>query len=198
VGDAAKQNAKRLKADRQQGSGEQRRAPEPRFLLIGQVVGAHGVRGELKVQILTEDAQRFGLLEQVFIGLEDEEPVAWPLEGYRLHMGRALLKLRGCDDRSAAAAMRDYLVQVPREEAIPLEEGEYFEHQILGLEVWTAAGEPLGEVVDILYTAANEVYVVRRPNLGHHELLIPAIEDVVLEIDLEAGRLVVELLEGLL
>jgi 16S rRNA processing protein RimM len=161
-------------------------------------VGAHGVRGELKVQILTVDARRFGLLEQVFIGLEDEEPVAWLLEGYRLHMGRVLLKLRGCDDRTAAAAMRGYLVQVPREEAIPLEEGEYFEHQILGLEVWTAAGELLGEVVDILYTAANEVYVVQGPNLGRRELLIPAIEDVVLEVDLEAGRLVVELLEGLL
>jgi 16S rRNA processing protein RimM len=167
-------------------------------LIIGQVVGAHGVRGELKVQILTEDARRFGLLKQVFIGLEDEEPVAWPLEGYRLHVGRALLKLRGCDDRSAAAALREYLVQVPREEAIPLEEGEYFEHQILGLEVWTAAGELLGEVVDVLYTAANEVYVVQGPNLTRRELLIPAIEDVVLEVDLEAGRLVVELLEGLL
>ncbi len=190
--------AKRLTADRQQGSGEQRRAPEPRFLVIGQVVGAHGVLGELKVQILTEDARRFGLLEQVYVGLEDEEPVAWSLEGYRLHTGRALLKLKGCDDRTAAAAMRGYLVQVPREEAIPLEEGEYFEHQILGLEVWTSAGELLGEVVDILYTAANEVYVVQGPNLGRRELLIPAIEDVVLEVDLEAGRLVVELLEGLL
>lgn len=196
--DAAKQSAKRLTADRQQGSGEQRRAPEPRFLVIGQVVGAHGVRGELKVQILTEDALRFGLLEQVYVSLEDEEPVAWSLEGYRLHMGRALLKLKGCDDRTAAAALRGYLVQVPREEAIPLEEGEYFEHQILGLKVWTSAGELLGEVVDILYTAANEVYVVQGPNLGRRELLIPAIEDVVLEVDLEAGRLVVELLEGLL
>ena len=196
--DAAKQSAKRLTADRQQGSGEQRRAPEPRFLIIGQVAGAHGVRGELKVQILTEDARRFGLLEQVFLGLEDEEPVAWPLEGYRLHKGQALLKLRGCGDRTAAAAMRGYLVQVPRKEAIPLEDGEYFEHQILGLEVWTAAGEPLGKVVDILYTAANEVYVVQGPNLGRRELLIPAIEDVVLEVDLEAGRLVIELLEGLL
>lgn len=196
--DAAKQSAKRLTADRQRGSGEQRRAPEPRFLVIGQVVGAHGVRGELKVQILTDDASRFGLLEQVFIGLEDEEPVAWSLEGFRLHGGRALLTLRGCSDRNAAMAMRGYLIQVPREDAIPLEEGEYFEHQILGLEVWTAAGEPLGQIVDILYTAANEVYVVQGPNLGRRELLLPAIEDVVLEVDLEAGRLVVELLEGLL
>jgi 16S rRNA processing protein RimM len=198
VDHAAKQSAKRLTTDRQQGSGEQRRTPEPRFLLIGQVVGAHGTGGELKVQILTEDARRFGLLEQVFIGLEDEEPVARPLEGYRLHKGLALLKLKGCGDRNAAAAMRGYLVQVPRDQAIPLEEGEYFEHQILGLEVWTAAGEPLGKVVDILYTGANEVYVVQGPSLGRREVLIPAIEDVVLEVDLEAGRLVVELLEGLL
>ena len=68
----------------------------------------------------------------------------------------------------------------------------------MGLEVWTAAGEPLGKVVDILYTGANEVYVVQGPSPGRGEVLIPAIEDVVLEVDLEAGRLVVELLEGLL
>jgi 16S rRNA processing protein RimM len=105
--------------------------------------------------------------------------------------------LAGCDDRAVAETLRTYLIQVPLEEAIPLEEDEYFEHQILGLEVWTAAGELLGEVAEILYTGANEVYVVR----GHsprREILVPAIEDVVQVVDLEAGKLVVELPEGLL
>jgi 16S rRNA processing protein RimM len=184
-------------ATQERGSGGQGRTPEPRFLAIGQVVGVHGVRGELKVEILTEDPHRFDLLRQVLVGLEDQEPVPWILESYRLHKGHALLKLQGCDDRTAAETLRGYLIQVRFEDALPLEEGEYFEHQIIGLQVWTAAGEPLGEVAEILYTGANDVYVVRGGSPGGRDILIPAIEDVVLEIDLDGGRLVVELPEGL-
>jgi 16S rRNA processing protein RimM len=167
-------------------------------LAIGRVAGVHGLRGELKVDILTDDPHRFGLLERVLVGLEDEEPVPWPLEGYRLHKGRVLLKLDNCDDRTTADTLRGHLIQVPLEEAIPLEEGQYFEHQILELDVWTAGGEHLGQVAEILYTGANEVYVVQAAGQRRRELLIPAIEDVVLEVDLEGSRLVVELPEGLL
>jgi 16S rRNA processing protein RimM len=198
------ETAERPTARQKRGSGGQGRAPEPRFLAIGQVIGVHGVRGELKVEILTDDPQRFGLLKEILVGLEDQEPVPWVLEGYRLHQGRALLKLRGCDDRVTAETLRGYLLQVRLEDALPLEEGEYFEYQIVGLEVWTAAGEHLGEVMEILHTGANDVYVVqgigpdRRGGRGPREILIPALEDVVLEVDLEDGRLVVELPEGLL
>jgi len=166
-------------------------------LTVGQVVGAHGVSGELKVEILTDDPQRFGLLKQIFLGLEDQEPEPWLLEGYRLHKKQALLRLRGCDDRSFAETLYGYLVQVPFDEALPLEEGEYFEYQIVGLQVFTTNGEPLGAIDEILFTGANEVYVVHSAAPGRRELLIPAIEGVVLEIDLAAGRVVVELPEGL-
>jgi 16S rRNA processing protein RimM len=178
------------------GSGGQAREPEPRYLAVGQVVGAHGLRGELKVRILTDDPQRFGQLRRVFMGQPGEEPKPWVLEGQRLHKGQVLLRLRGCRDRTAAAAFLHYLVQVPLAEAIPLEEGEYFEHQILGLGVWTPGDQFLGRVIDILYTGANEVYVVQDPT-GGKELLIPAIEGVVMVVDLEAERLVVELPAGL-
>jgi 16S rRNA processing protein RimM len=188
---------KRQASVEEQGSEEQGRTSEPRFLAVGQVVGVHGVRGELKVEILTQDPQRFGQLEQVFVGLEGQEPVPWPLEAYRLHQGRALLKLAQCNDRNTAETLRGCLIQVPFEEAIPLEEDEYYEHQILDLNVWTVAGEHLGQVVDIIYTGANEVYVVRPVDPARREILIPAIEDVVLEVDLEADRLVVELPVGL-
>ena len=189
--------AQRLNLQEARGSGGQGRAPEPRYLIIGQVSGAHGLRGEVKVATLTDDPQRFGALKQVFMGGEDEEPVPWALEGVRLHKGQALLQLEGCHDRAAAQALRGQLVQVPLEEAIPLEEGEYFEHQIIGLEVWTEAGECLGKVAHIIYTGANEVYVVHGVEPARPELLIPALEGVVLELDLESGRLVVELPEGL-
>lgn len=180
------------------GSGERGRASEPRFLAIGHVVGVHGIRGELKVELLTQDPHRFSQLERVFVGLEGQEPVPWALEAYRLHKGRALLKLAQCNDRSTAETLRGYLIQVPFSEAIPLEENEYYEHQIVDLDVWTVGGEHLGQVVEIIYTGANEVYVVRSVDPQRREILIPAIEGVVLTVDLEASRLVVELPPGLL
>lgn len=188
---------RRTLAEEKGGSGARSRVPEPRFLAVGQVVGAHGVQGELRVEILSDDPQRFARLERVFLGPDDENPVACHIESSRLHGGRVLLKLEGYDDRTAAEGLRQTMVFVPIEEAIPLEEGEYFEHQIVGLEVWTTGGELLGEVVDILYSPANEVYVVRRPG-ERREILIPAIADVVQDVDLDAGRLTIELLEGLL
>ncbi len=190
--------AQRSTEDQSRGSVGQRRSSEPRFLTIGLVVGAHGLRGELKVAILTDDPHRFGLLDRVFIGQEDESPVPRAVEGFRLHKGQALLLLEGCHDRAAAEALRGYLVQVTREEALPLEEGQYYEHQILGLEVWTASGEYLGELVEIIYTGANDVYVVQPADAGGREILVPALKDVVVDVDPDGGRLVVELPEGLL
>lgn len=190
--------AKRQTMREEWGSGGQGRAPEPRYLAVGLVVGPHGVRGELKVDLLTDDPHRFRLLKRVFVGLEGEEPVPWPLMGYRLHRQRVLLRLKGCEDRATAETLRGCLVQVPLADAIPLEEGEYYEHQILGLSAWTVAGEYLGEVVEILYTGANDVYVIQGQDPGRKEILIPAIKGVVLEVDLAAGRLLIELPEGLL
>ena len=172
-------------------------------MAVGQIIGVHGVRGEVKATVLTDDPDRFDLLTRVLVGPDGAEPVPYGLEGYRFHQKWVLIKLEGIDDRARAETLRDQLIQVPLEEAIPLTAGEYYEHQIVGLEVWTADGRNLGEVVEILYSAAHEVYVVRGADAqsskgGLREVLIPAIASVVLSVDLEAGRLVVELPEGLL
>jgi len=190
--------AKRPSSEHKRGSGEQGYPPEPRYLAVGLVVGAHGLHGELKVQLLTDDPRRFGQLERVFLGMEDTEPTPWHLVSYRLHKGRALLQIEGCSDRAEAQALRGCLIQVPIDEAIPLEEGQYFEHQIIGLEVWTVASDHLGRIDEIIHTGSNEVYVVHGAGPDLNEILIPAIAGVVLEIDLAAGRLVVELPEGLI
>ena len=189
--------AGRLTHKQEGGSGGQGRTPEPRYLAVGQVAGPHGLNGELKVALLTDDPTRFARLTRVYIGPEGAEPIPRALEGYRLHKRRALLRLADCNDRNTAEELRGYLIQVPLEEAIPLAEGEYFEHQILGLGVWTQEGEQLGTVKEIIYTGANEVYVVRCVGPKQRDILIPAIEGVVLQIDLVAGRLIVELPNGL-
>ncbi len=172
-------------------------------MAVGQIIGVHGVRGELKATILTDDPSRFDLLRQVFVGPDGAEPTLYDLEGYRLHQKWVLIKLRGVDDRDKAQTLRDQLIQVPFEQAIPLEDGEYYEHQIVGLEVWTVDGQNLGRVIEILYSPAHQVYVVRgrdaqSPKEGLREILIPAVASVVQEVDLEAGRLLVDLPEGLL
>jgi 16S rRNA processing protein RimM len=167
-------------------------------LAIGQIAGAHGVRGELKVDVLTDDPQRFGLLERVLVGPDDGEPVPYGVEGYRMHQQRVLLKLAGVDTREQAATLRGQLVQVPIDEAMPLEEGEYYEHQIVGLDVWTAEGERLGTIAEILYVPSNDVYVVQDTSRARRECLIPALSGVVLAVDLEAGRMTVELPPGLI
>ncbi len=140
---------------------------------------------------MTDFPERFGLLETVYLG-EELEPVA--VEGQRSSRDRIILKLCGVEHRDEAGKLRGKLLYVPVEEAVPLEEDEYYLHEILGLEAWTADGEFLGCVEDVLFTGSNDVYVVKN---GDQELLIPAISDVVREIDTERGRLTVQLMQGL-
>ncbi len=164
---------------------------EPHYLVVGKIVAPWGVKGEVKVAIETGFPERFERLKRVYLG---EKVTCFVLEGSRLHKGHALLKLRGCDDRHAAEKLRGQLVQIPIEEAMPLDEDEYYVYQIVGLDVWTTAGEHLGRISEVLFTGANDVYVVQGEK---GEILIPAVEDVVLEVDLAGGRLTVELMEGL-
>jgi 16S rRNA processing protein RimM len=117
------------------------------------------------------------------------------VEGLRFHTKVLLLKLDGTDDRNAADELRGMLVQIPVEEAVPLEEGEYYLFQLVGVRVETEDGEWLGQIVDVIETGANDVYVVRGPR---GEVLLPAVDNIVLQLDLESKQMVVHLLPGLL
>lgn len=187
-------------SDQAQGRpGSANSKTEPRYLVIGRVVRPWGIRGEVKVEIISDSPERFSLLRRVYLG---PQAVPFIVEGVRFQQAAAILKLKGCRDRTGAEKLRGQLVQIPIEEAMPLEEDEYYEHQIIGLDVWTARGEHLGKVEEIIFTGSNDVYVVRGQACPEHsrrgrEILIPAIEDVVLEINLAQGRMVVELMEGL-
>jgi len=112
----------------------------------------------------------------------------------RWHKDRVLLTLQGCEDRTAAERLRGLLVQVPIEEAMPLSEDEYYAHELIGLDVVTVEGEDLGRISEVLFTNANDVYVVVGPR---GQILLPAIADVIVRVDLDAGQMVVRLMEGL-
>jgi 16S rRNA processing protein RimM len=177
--------------EQDQGSGTSPHRPEPNYLAIGRVVRPFGLRGELRVRLMTDYPEQLGRLRTVYLGPETQP---WQVEAVRLHQEAALFKLVGCDDRTAAEMLRGALVQIARKDAVPLEDDEYYEHQIIGLNVVEEDGTPLGKLTEIITTGANDVFVIIGPG---GELLLPAIESVILDIDLDNGQMVVHVLDGL-
>ncbi len=167
--------------------------PEPSYLAVGRVLRPHGVRGELKVGILTTHPEHLSDVEILFIGPEQRP---YRILGIRPHQNAMLIKLEGVTGREEAEAFRGALVYVSLRDAVPLETDEYYEHQIVGVEVETDTGEWLGEVVETLtLPGANEVLIVHGPR---GEILIPVTEEVVIGFDLEEGRILIHPLPGLL
>jgi len=165
---------------------------EVTHLVIGRVVAPRGIRGELKVVVETDDPERFHLLREVYLG---DGLVRFQVRRVRLRGGQAWLQLAGIDTRTAAEQWRDTYLYVPLEQALPLAEGEYYYYQIEGLTAITEEGQVLGRVAEVLPTGANDVYVVRGEE---GEVLLPALKDVIVRIDLEAGTMVVRAPDGLL
>ena len=167
------------------------RAEAPTHLVVGRVLAPWGHRGEVRVEIMTDFPERFSSLEEVLVG---EDHVPYRLQSARRHKGNVVLKLEGVDSPEQAATLRGELLYIPVSEAMPLGQDQYYYYQILGLDVWTREGRHLGQVTDILETGANDVYVVRD---GGREVLIPALADVVQEVDLAGQRMIVTLPPGL-
>ena len=155
---------------------------------IGRVLAPRGVRGELKVEPLTDFPERFAKGAHIWLRGQPRRVAASRWQGRHVY-----LTLEGVEDREAAAALRDELLQVPEAMSIG-EEDVFYQHDIVGLRVETASGEALGRIESIFATGANDVYVVRGER---GELLLPAVEDVIRQVDLAGGRLVIDLLPGL-
>ena len=163
------------------------------WIIIGRVKAPHGVRGEFRVEILTDFPERFQGLKRLYVG---ETHAAHDIEKARFTPKGALLKLSGIDSREAAASYSHSYIALPEAELPPLPTGAFHHHQIKGLEVCTEDGRNLGTVMEILTTGGNDVYIVRGEL--HGEVLLPAIADVIRAIDLEAQRITVHLIPGLL
>lgn len=170
------------------------RIPEG-YIAVGMITSAHGLRGEVKVELHTDFPERFAPDEVVYLG-EALQKVT--IQSARPHQGQMLLVFQGIDSRTAADALRNVWIFIPEEEAVDLEEDTYFVHDIIGLSVQTTAGTLLGTVEQVLFTGANDVYVVETPDEPRREILLPAIDEVIKNVDLENGILTVELLPGLL
>lgn len=175
-----------------------KQSSEPAFLLLGQVLRPHGVRGELRITVLTAYPERIVPEMEVYLGSNPEDAahaVRYVVSGARTHHQYLILQVKGVNDRNEADVLREKYVMVRLEDAVPLEEDEFYLFQALGLDVYTEDGEHLGEVTEVLETGANDVYVVQGER---GEILLPAIDECVLDVDIEAGKMTVRLIEGLL
>jgi len=161
------------------------------YLAVARVVAPHGIRGEVRCQVITDFPERFERTPRLFAG-NARQPV--DVERSRVDRRVVLLKLNGVDTREDAEKMRGQTLYIHESDAVQLPPDSFFWHQIIGLTVRTVDGQELGTITEIMETGSNDVYVVKS---GERELLLPAIKDVVREIDLDSGVMTVELLEGL-
>lgn len=159
------------------------------LIAIGKAVAPHGVRGDVRVVPLTDYPERFEKTKEV--KLENGRSLA--IENAKFHKQFVLLKFRGLDDRDAVEFLRGKLLLVGSEDLVKLPEGHYFIFEIVGLKVYDEAGAYLGTVTDVLATGANDVYIAEQE--GGKPILIPAIKEVVREIDVPGGRMTVKLQE---
>jgi len=166
------------------------------YLAVGRITGLHGLKGEVKIELHTDFPERFVPGAVLFMG---EELVETAILQARPHKNQMLLRLEGIESREDAEAARDEWLFVEEADAVVLEEDTYWVHDIIGLVVQTEAGERLGTISEVLFTGANEVYVVKTlasVNQGK-DLLLPAIADVVQTVDLAGNLMTVRLLPGL-
>lgn len=161
-------------------------AGEPVYIAVGLLRRTHGVKGEMVMDVLTDFPQRLRPNRELFAG-DKHEPVK--LASVRPNGQTLLVRLIGYDTPEAAARFRNQVLYTRVDSLPALQEDEYYHHQLIGLQVVDESGRELGSLEDILTTGANDVYIVRAPDGG--ELMLPAVAEVVLEVDLENRRLVV-------
>ena len=150
---------------------------------VGQVLGAYGLDGAVKVLALTDFDDRFHPGSRLMLE-GDEREVEWSRDAG----GDLVVKLRGVDNRTMAQLFRGRYLEIGDEAGRPAGEGRFYHHQVVGLAVATASGREMGRIEEVLERPANDVWVSREGSLEH---LIPATRDAVVKVDLEAGRVVV-------
>jgi len=165
---------------------------EPVYLVVGFLRRPHGLEGEIVMDLHTDFPERFRKGRKLLVG---EEHKSLTLAGVRPHQLGMLVKFKGVETPEAAGTYRNQWVYIKATEAQPLPEGQIYQHQLFGFQVVDDHDQLLGELVEIIETGANDVYVVRSD--AGKEILLPAIPSVILETDVERRIMRVHLLEGL-
>ena len=165
----------------------------PQYVSVGYIRRAHGVEGRVLVESLTDNPTRFENLTEALVEIDGERTL-YHLERCSAASKGWLIKFKGVDDRSDAERLKSGYLLVEAARIPELEEGSYYLFDLIGMNVYTTSGELLGEITDVRQYPANDVYIVEGEN---GKLLLPAIRDVVKNIDVQNKRMEVELLSGL-
>ena len=165
------------------------------LLRVGVIANTHGIRGEVKVFPTTDEKERFKDLIKVILDMGKEQKVL-EIQSVRFFKNLVILKFKGIDNINDIEMYKGKDLLVTREDAVPLEEGEYFIADLLDLDVYSDEDEKIGVLYDVMQTSANDVYVVKTEE--GKEILLPAIDECILDIDLEENRMTVHIMEGLL
>ena len=165
------------------------------FLEIGQIVNTFGIKGMVKIKPFTDDITRFDDLKKVYVETKKIKK-QYEIEEVKYHKDMVLIKFKGIDKIEDAELLRNSYLKVDRKDEPELDEGTYYIVDLLGLDVYSDEGNILGKLDDIFNNGSTDIYVVK-DELGK-QLLLPAISDVIKEINLEEKKIVVHILKGLI
>lgn len=166
-----------------------------KYLEVGQIVNTFGIKGQVKVVPFTDDINRFDELKEIYIEKKNELKL-FQIEKVNYSKNVVLLKLKGIDTIEEANIYRNCYIKIDRKNARKLPKDTYFIVDLLGLDVYTDENKLLGKVDDIYNTGSNDIYVVK-DEMGK-QILLPAIKDVLKEVDLDNGKIIVHIINGLL
>ena len=168
-----------------------------KFYNVGKIVNTQGIRGEVRVISSTDfPEERYQKGNILYIEVNPQEFVEIKITSHRLHKNFHLLTFEGYDNINDVEKFKGKMLKINEEQLNELDEDEFYYHEIIGCEVFTDEGVSLGKITEILSPGANDVWVVKRA--GEKDLLLPYIEDVVKEVDVDNKKVIVHVLEGLL
>lgn len=166
-----------------------------KYLEIGQIVNTFGIKGMVKVKPFTNNIKRFDDLKNVYIKNRKEKK-EYQIEEVKYHKNMVLIKFKGIETPEDANLLRESYLLIDRSKEEPLEDGNYYIVDMIGIKVYSDKGELLGNLEDIFNTGSNDIYVVK-DNQGK-QILLPAISEVIKQIDIEKRKITVHLLPGLI
>ena len=164
------------------------------YFEVGQIVNTFGIKGFVKVNPLTDDAERFEELESVFV-VKNKELIEMKIEEIKYHKNQVLIKFKGIEDINMAEKYKGCYIKIKGENAKKLPEDTYFIADLIGLPVYDESGKLLGKVDDIYNNKSHDIYVVK-DELGK-QILLPSTKEVIKQVDIDNERIVVHLIDGL-
>ena len=162
--------------------------------IVGRILKPQGIKGEVKTEVITSFPEHFNDLNELFIKKDSFEPIE--IESRRFSNKFVFLKFKGIESRNDAEILRNEYLFVPEKELFSLEEDEFYNHQLIGLKVYSEENDYIGEILEIENYPEHDVLVVKDSNKEEH--LIPFVKDIIREVDVESQKVKIHLIEGLL